>query len=282
MIKIITDSTSDIPEDLLEKHQIAVVPSYVLWNGETFLDRVTISSEEFYARVENAPVRPTTSQPTTADFSRAFENAINQGAREIICVTVSSAMSGTYQSAQNAARLASVPVHVVDSKGPTMMVGWQALAAARAVEAGKSTSEALAAVEQVRKHIVLVVGMDTLSYLGKGGRIGDAIFWLGSNLSVKPLVFINRETGKVMPVALHRTHKGLVEGLYNKFRNSLSSLKNLHVAVLHGNAPDEARKLAERVRDELSPVELFTQLTGPVLGINTGPAALALCGYTEE
>jgi len=192
MIKIITDSTSDIPEDLLEKHQIAVVPSYVLWNGETFLDRVTISSEEFYARVENAPVRPTTSQPTTADFSRAFENAINQGAREIICVTVSSAMSGTYQSAQNAARLASVPVHVVDSKGPTMMVGWQALAAARAVEAGKSTSEALAAVEQVRKHIVLVVGMDTLSYLGKGGRIGDAIFWLGSNLSVKPLVFINR------------------------------------------------------------------------------------------
>jgi fatty acid-binding protein DegV len=85
-----------------------------------------------------------------------------------------------------------------------------------------------------------------------------------------------------MPVALHRTHKGLVEGLYNKFRNSLSSLKNLHVAVLHGNAPDEARKLAERVRDELSPVELFTQLTGPVLGINTGPAALALCGYTEE
>ncbi|NMC15260.1 MAG: DegV family protein [Chloroflexi bacterium] len=281
MIKIITDSTCDIPQELLEKYDIAVVPSYVLWNNEQFLDRVTLSPQQFYARIESDPVRPTTSQPTSADFSRAFAAAVEKGAREIICVTVSSAMSGTYQSALDAAKLASVPVHAVDSRGPTMMVGWQALAAARAVDAGKSALEALEAVEKVRQNLVLVVGMESLTYLGKGGRIGDAIFWLGNTLSVKPLVFINRQSGKVMPVALHRTHKGLVEGLYSKFKNSLGSLKNLHVAVLHGNSPDEAQKLAQRVREELSPVELFIQLTGPVLGINTGPGALALCGYSE-
>jgi len=121
-----------------------------------------------------------------------------------------------------------------------------------------------------------------LTYLSKGGRIGDAIFWLGNTLSVKPLVFINRQSGKVMPIALHRTHKGLVEGLYHKFQTSLSSLKNLHVAVLHGNSPEEAQKLAQRIREDLSPLELIVQMTGPVLGINTGPGALALCGYAES
>jgi len=282
MIKIITDSTCDIPPELLEKHDITVVPAYVLWNNEQFLDRVTLTAEQFYARIESDPLRPTTSQPTSADFSRAFATAVENGAEEIICVTVSSAMSGTYQSAQNAAKSAAVPVHVVDSKGPTMMVGWQALAAARALEAGKSAQEAVAAADQVRQNLVLVVGMETLTYLSKGGRIGDAIFWLGNTLSVKPLVFINRQSGKVMPIALHRTHKGLVEGLYHKFQTSLSSLKNLHVAVLHGNSPEEAQKLAQRIRVDLSPLELIVQMTGPVLGINTGPGALALCGYAES
>jgi DegV family protein with EDD domain len=113
--------------------------------------------------------------------------------------------------------------------------------------------------------------MDTLEYLQKGGRIGDAIKWMGILLQVKPLVSINHQTGRVEPVALTRTHKSLVETMYNKFFAHFEDFTRLHIAVLHGNAQAEAEVLAERIRAEYNPVELVVNITGPVLGINTGP-----------
>ena len=283
MIKIITDSTCDIDAELLKQYDIAVVPCYIIWGKEQYLDRVTMSPQEFYERIESDPQQPTTSQPTIEDFCRAYEKAIEKGATEIVCITISSAMSGTFQMASTAAKMVGVPVHVVDSKGNTMMLGWQVIAAARAVEAGKSVQEVLQAVEAVRQRIYLYVGLDTISYLAKGGRIGDAINWLSNTLSIKPLVAVNRESGKVTPVALYRTHKAVVEGLYKKFTNAIGQqIGKLHIAVMHGNALEEAEKLAARLREELKPVELFINITGPVLGLHTGPGALALCGYVES
>jgi len=238
--------------------------------------------QEFYERIENDPQQPTTSQPTIEDFYRAYMRAIEKGATEIVCITISNAMSGTFQMAINAARMVGVPVHVIDSKGNTMMLGWQVIAAARAAEAGKSVQEVLQAVEAVHQNIVLYVGLDTISYLAKGGRIGDAMSWLSNTLSIKPLVAVSRESGKVTPVALYRTHKTVVEGLYKKFTSALGQqVGKLHIAVMHGNALEEAEKLAARLREELKPAELFINITGPVLGLHTGPGALALCGYTE-
>jgi len=129
-------------------------------------------------------------------------------------------MSGTFQMAKTAADMVNIPVHVVDSKGNTMMLGFQVLAAARALEAGKSVQEILQAVEAVHQRLFLYVGLDTISYLARGGRIGDAINWLSNTLSIKPLVAVNRESGKVIPVALYRTHKAIVEGIYKKFTSA--------------------------------------------------------------
>ncbi|MFZ3069996.1 MAG: DegV family protein, partial [Anaerolineaceae bacterium] len=185
----------------------------------------------------------------------------------------------THEVAVNAAKAAKVPVHVVDAKGPTMMLGWQVLTAARAIQAGKSSAEILTEVENVRQSTVLMVGMETLSFLDKGGRIGDAVMWLSNALAVKPLVQVNRDSGRVVPITVMRTHKNMVEGLYQKFVTSLGNMTNLHIAILHGNAMEEAQNLAKRICAELHPVELLMNITGPVLGIHTGPGALALCGY---
>lgn len=281
-IAILTDSTCDIPESLVEQYGITVIPHVIIWGDEQFRDRVDLQPKEFYQRLVSDARRPTSSQAGIPDFQQAYEAATARGAQEIIVLTVSSAMSGAYQMAQAAAKLAETPVAVVDSKGPTMTLGWQVLAAARARDAGMDLNSILECVESVRRNLVQLVAMDTLEYLQKGGRLGGAVKWVGGMLKVKPLVAINHQTGLVEPVSLARTHKALVEMMYSKFFERLKGGKSLRVAVLHGNVEEEANTLAERIREEFHPVELLINITGPVLGINTGPGALALCGYAEN
>lgn len=282
MISILTDSTCDIPQDLIEKYQIKVVPQYVIWGEEQFRDRVDLQPETFYARLEAGDERPTTSQATEMDFSQAIEMAVADGATQVLILTVSSAMSGTYQMALNAAQKALVPVEVIDSKGPTMTLGWQVLAAARARDEGETVDEIIQRVVEVRSKLVQIVGMETLDYLQTGGRIGDAVKWMGTLLKVRPVVSINHESGRVQPVGLARTHKAMIQMMYRKFFDGLSSHKNLRIAVLHGGVLEEAQVLAQRIQDEYDPVEILLNITGPVLGINTGPGALALCGFTDD
>jgi DegV family protein with EDD domain len=281
LIEIITDSTCDLPEDLVEQYGIKIIPQLIIWGSDQFRDRVDLQPVDFYRRLGSDPQRPTTSQAGITDFQRVYEEAARRGAKEIITLTVSSAMSGTYQSALNAAKSAKIPVSVVDSKGPSMTLGWQVLAAARARDTGAEVNNILSTVDRVRKAMVQLVCMDTMEFLQKGGRIGNAIKWVGSLLQVKPLVSINHQTGLVEPVTLARTHKAVVEAMYNKFFKLLEGGKKLRIAVLHGNVPMEAEALAERIRTEFHPIELLINITGPVLGINTGPGALALCGYSE-
>jgi DegV family protein with EDD domain len=281
-IGIITDSTCDIPEALLEHYGIIVIPQVVIWGEEQYRDRIDLQPAEFYRRLAVDPVRPHSSLPSLGNFQEAFETAISRGADQLVVLTVSSAMSGTYDMARTAAQSYKVPVVVVDSKGPTMTLGWQVLAAARAREFGADVDSILKQVEQVRGRLVQLVAMESLQYLQTGGRIGDAARWAGTLLRVKPLVSINHTTGRVQPEGLARTHSALVELLYKKFFEALKGGKNFRIAVLHGNVQEQAQALAERIRVEFAPVELLINITGPVLGINTGPGALALCGYAEE
>ena len=282
MIGIICDSTCDIPEPLLEKYGIIVVPNTVIWGSRQYRDRIDLNAQEFYRRLPLERERPTTSTPSLPDFQQAYQTAQARGAEAIIVLTVSSAMSGVYQTALNSAQLETIPITVIDSRGPSMSLGWQVLAAARAREAGAGTEEIMRCVEAVRKKLVLLVYMDTLEYLQRGGRIGAAAKWLGVRLQVKPLISINHTSGLVEPVGLARTHKGGVEMMVGRFSDLMLARKNLHLAVLHSNNSAEAGELAERLRTQLAPCELLINMTGPALGINTGPGALALCGYSEN
>ncbi len=281
-IAILTDSTCDIPESLIEQYGITVIPQILLWGNQAYKDRADITPLDFYQRLATSRELPTTTQPSPADFEHTYRQSIQAGAKEILMLTVSSAMSGTYRLARQVAEQMEAPVHVIDAKGPTMSLGWQVLAAARERQQGAGIQQILRRIDEVRCRLAQVVCLDTLEYLYRGGRIGNATRLVGSLLDLKPLVHINHESGLVESSGQTRTRKKSIDMLTQLFFELLQPGKNLHIAVLHSNAPEEAMQIAGRIQAEHSPVELLINITGPVLGINTGPRALALCGYCDE
>mgnify|MGYP006289848045 CR=1 FL=1 len=281
-IAIMTDSTCDIPQDLVENYEIDIIPTIVIWGEDTYRDRIDLSPRAFYERLEEDPVHPKTTQPSPAAFESHYRKALQAGAEEIIVFTVSSALSGTYNMAKKAASSFQIPIRVVDSKGPTMSLGWQVLAAARARESGKGREGILNAATQVRQNVVQVVLLDTLEYLHKGGRIGGAAKFVGSLLNIKPLVEIDHHKGTVEAAGRARTFKRGIAMLKERFFSQLDTTLPLRIAVLHGDAEEEAQQLARDIQDTYHIRELLFNITGPVLGVNTGPGAIALCGYPEE
>jgi DegV family protein with EDD domain len=281
-IVIITDTTCDIPDSLVEQYDIRVMAHTLIWHGQQYRDRVDLQPAEFYERLAVEKELPTTSQISVMDFAQEFRKQQEEGAQEIIVFTVSGEFSGTIQSARQAAAMLDIPVCAVDSKTVTMSLGFQVLAAARARAAGADSARILAAAEQVRRCSHLYVSMDTLEYLHRGGRIGNARHLVGSMMNIKPLVYIDHTTGMVEPAGVSFTHRKVVEMMCQKFFEQMDPQKPLHLAVMHGNIETEALELAENILRQYHPVELVTHMTGPALGVNTGPRALALAGYNEE
>lgn len=282
MIGIVTDSTCDIPQRLLDQYGIVVVPQVLVWGEQQYRDRVEMQPGEFYQRLSTDSVRPHTSQPGEQDFQSAYEQAAGRGVTSVIALVVSSALSGTMDAARKAASAFRLPVEVIDSRATSMGLGWQVLVAARAIEDGVALQGVLQRVHHVRRRIFQYAGLDTLEYLKKGGRIGDAARWATSLLKIKPVVALSILTNLVEPISLARTYNALIESLYRKFIDQFKNRKNLRVAVLHGNRLAIAEALAERIRAEINPLELLVNSTGPVVGLHTGPGALGICGYADD
>ncbi len=278
-IAIITDSTCDIPIELRQEYQINVVPLTIVWGEEQFRDGLDLDPEDFYRRLEKDPEIPTTSQPTPEEMQAAYEEVIKQGAEEIVVLTISSAMSGTHESACRAGENVNVPVHVHDSRSNSMSLGWQVLAAARVRENGGDVQAMLEAADQARQKMVYLISLDTLKFLHKGGRIGGASHFIGNLLNLKPQISVNHQTGEVEGGRRSRTRKKALRDLYQDFLNSIQSIENLRVAVLHNAALDAAEELVEKIRDELDPDEIILSIVSPILGVHTGPGAVAICGY---
>jgi len=281
-IALITDSTCDIPPALIERHEIIVVPLHVIWGEETFRDRFDMEPKAFYRRLTEDPEYPTTAHPTPDGFLTTYREALDDSVEEIVVITLSSELSGAFEAARQASTEIDSPVHVFDSRGTTMGLGWQVLAAARAREAGGDAGAMIQAADQVRERVVLEVALDTLEYLHKGGRIGGATRFIGSLLNIKPLIYVDHETGKVEAAARVRTRRRGLKTLYRRFFEQLESGKKRHVAVMHGDAPEDAADIADQIEREYSPTELLVGITGPVLGVHTGPRAIALCGYADH
>jgi DegV family protein with EDD domain len=279
-IALITDSTCDLPQDYLDRYHIQVVPLTIIWDGQEYLDGVDLKAEDFYRRLDGSPTIPTTSQPTPESFYQAYKQAREQGAESALVITISSAMSGTYASAQNAAGMIDIPVEVLDSKSNSMSLGWQVLAAARAREGGGGLQEMIQAADQARQSMVYLVTLDTLEYLYKGGRIGGASHFIGNLLDLKPQISVNHQTGEVEGGRRSRTRRKALQDLFTDFFSRIDPEKELRVAVLHNAAIEEAQALASRIEDELHPAELIISIVSPVLGVHTGPRAVAICGYT--
>ncbi len=279
-VAIITDSTCDVPIEWREEFDITVVPSIVIFGEKQYLDGVEMTAEQFYERLPNEKYHPSTSHPSPAAFLEAYRNAVKKGAKQIFTIVVAKAMSGTYIAAQQAAAEIDIPVTIIDSCSNSMGLGWQIIAAARARKNGGDLSDMIAAAEYVRERMVYFVSLNTLEYLSKGGRIGDAIRLVESVLTIKPLVYVKPENGTVGASLPSRSRKLALQVLQREFFKKININLPMHIAVLHNNALEEAKTLAQKVKELYSPQELFITIVSPILGVHTGPQAVALCGYS--
>ncbi|MGD2164163.1 MAG: DegV family protein [Anaerolineae bacterium] len=275
-VAILTDSGCDIPPDLVEKHQIVVVPLYVIWGDEDLRDGQDIDNPTFYDRLTRDPIHPQTSQPAPSDFARALAQS---RADQALIITLTGALSGTYDAALQAANMVDMPVHVVDSRSLSMGLGAQVLAAAREREAGGSLQTMIAAAEKVRDSLSLVLTLETLEYLHRGGRIGTAAKVLASAVRLKPLLEVDHSTGLLEVVGRIRTRRKALARIVDELFTRVDETKPLRAAVLHAAAAEEALALAKEIRRRAQPLELIVAQITPALGVHGGPGAVGACAY---
>lgn len=273
-IVLMTDSTADLPPELMAKYDIQWVPLYVLWGDEQLRDGVDIDNATFYERIGTDPVHPKTSQPTPADFVEAIQAL---GAKEIVILTISSALSGTYTSAMAAKNALDIPVHVVDSLSCSMGLGWQVLAAARAREEGGDADAMIAAALAVRDTLSVHFTVDSLEYLYRGGRIGGAARLLGTALQLKPLLCVDSTTGRIDAVERTRTRRKAMGRVVEVTFEKIDCSKPIRASVMHATAPDDAQRLYNAVERAYHPVEMTICEIGPVLGTHGGPGLVGIC-----
>ncbi|MDI6870302.1 MAG: DegV family protein [Bacillota bacterium] len=279
-VKLVTDSTADLPEALVRRYGLTVVPLHVHFGEEDYRDGVDIWASEFYYKLETSGVLPHTSQPSPGDFLQVYEPLTADGS-EVVSIHLSRALSGTCQSAEMAAEMLGRPaVTVVDSASASLGVGLVVLEAARRVEEGASREQVAEAARRASRRLVLFFVVDTLEYLQKNGRIGRATAFLGSLLNIKPLLTL--EDGIVTPVEKARGKNKALSRIFDLLHERVGR-KPARFAVVHADRPEEAINLVERVKGEFACLEppLVGDI-GPVIGSHVGPGTLGIVALPEE
>ena len=270
-VRVVTDSACDLPDDLIERNGIGVVPLTIRFGNEELIDRKELSTDEFWRRLADSDVLPETSAPSAGAFEGAFRRMVEDGATGIICINLSSKLSATMQSAQVAAQAlqADCPVVVIDSLMVSMGLGSLCLTAAQRAADGDSLESIVADVTDRRNRSKLYGALDTLEFLKKGGRVGNARALLGTMLAIKPVLEVRdgvvEEAGKV------RTRSKALRLLVDRVKEG--PFENL--SVLHGNAPD-----VDELLDLLEPLAARDQIVvgqiGPVIGTHAGPRVIGV------
>ncbi len=280
-IAIVTDSTADLTPELAQAHDISVIPLNVHWGEETYLDGVTLDIPTFYSMLQTRQDFPMTSQPSVGDFMTFFRHVAERyQADTIVGVFLSSLLSGTLASAiQAKAEMPELHIELHDSRSVSMGVGFQALAAARANQAGASTEEILQAATKVRTRMELLIALNTLEYLHRGGRIGGAARLLGTLLNFKPM--LTMEGGKIDALGKARSRRKSLEALVAEAQKRLAGRQPAELAVMHTPGDADVPQLLDMINKQLQPQRLYTGLLSPVLGTHGGPSSIGLMFYTE-
>jgi fatty acid kinase fatty acid binding subunit len=270
-IRIVTDSSCDLPADLVAALGIEIVPLTIRFGTSEYVDQVELSTDEFWEKVHDSDALPETAAPAPGAFEARFRELMSRGASGIVCINLSSHLSGTMQSAQVAAAAVAreCPVQVIDSQSASMGLGNLCLTAARRAADGDSLESIVAEVTDRRDRTRLFATLDTLDHIRKSGRIGNATAMLGSMLSIKPVVEIRdgvvNEGGRV------RTRSKALKLLAAK----VAAQPIEHLAVLHANAPD-VDDLLELLAPLFPRDEIVSGLIGPVIGTHAGPRVIGV------
>ncbi len=271
-VKVVTDSTSDLPSHLANSLGITVVPLNVHFGSEVFKDGVDMTADTFYERLTSEAVLPKTSQPSVGEFLEVYES-LAQESDGIVSIHISSQLSGTYNSAIQASREPSVASHVevVDTRHASMALGITAMAAARAARDGLDTDEVARVAREVNGRAECFAMLDTVEYLAKGGRIGKAKALMGSLLRVRPMI---RLDGVVHELGKERSRQRGIARLKQIVRD-MAPIDE--VSVMHSTTPDEASAVADELSDLLADDKKpIVARMGPVVGTYAGPGVLGM------
>jgi len=270
--RVVTDSSCDLPADLVAELDIEIVPLTIRFGGEELVDRRDLSPKEFWSRCATSPVLPETAAPSAGAFEQAYRRGAEAGADGVVCITISSQLSATGQAAQMAAKSVQgeIPVRTVDSLSVTMGLGMTVAAAARMAAEGRGIDEVAEAAEALVPRTHVYGALDTLENLKKGGRVGGASALIGSMLSIKPIIEVRN--GVVEPESRQRTRTRALRYLADKVRTE-GELENL--AVMHGDAPDLDEFIG--MLEPLFPRErMIVGDIGAVIGAHAGPRVIGV------
>lgn len=274
-IAIVTDSTCDISDELLEYYNIYMVPLRIIYRAREYLDRVEIGAKEVYDSLQNEI--PTTSMPAMSDILSLFNDLKDKGFTHIVSIHISSGLSGTYNMIKNAAKeIKGVVIEVIDSNSLSIGLGIPVLEAAKAIKSSMTFEKVIERAKEAVKNTRVYFVLSTLEYLRKGGRIGHVAGIVGELLSVKPIISIG-EDGKYYTYAKARGRNQSISRLLDIVKEKLNDAKSkFDVGVLHGGAEEETNCLIDIIKQLPNINKMYTGQISPLMGVHTGPGLVGI------
>ncbi len=277
-VGIVTDSSVCLARSLVQEYDIHIIPFQLLWDGEVYLDGEDMTRPEFFQRLSQDGDPPTTAQPLPESFAEMYEK-VAQEAESILSLHIPESLSTTIQVARLMAREASVPVHVMSTGTAGPGLGLVALAAARAAKAGASLRQISAVAKACSQRVGLYIVMETLKYLNRGGRIGQAAALVGTRLSIQPVLQLKE--GRIHVTAVVRNRERAKERMLDEMERRVGSCA-ISTVIFHAIALDEAQELAQQIRQRFQCIESWTMEFTPVVGVHTGPGSLGVAFCLQD
>jgi DegV family protein with EDD domain len=283
-VAVVADSICCLPQEIVEKYDIHVVPMEIVYEGKSYRDGIDISPNQVYKIMRKKEDLPTTSTASVGDFLDAYRQSI-QKAESVLCITVTSLQSKTFEAASAAREVAKeeIPgaiIEVFDSRSVAAALGFIVREAARVASEGVGLAEAIEATRNMMGRVNFLAMLDTLYYLARLGRIARAAAWAGNMLDMKPVLEHNPTVGETMPVARPRTKRRAVEKML-QIMSDRAKGSRVHVMVQHADELEEAKKLADEIESRFNCAEMYITEFSPVMGVHTGPGLLAIGFYTD-
>ncbi|HTP02936.1 MAG TPA: DegV family protein [Anaerolineales bacterium] len=275
-VAIVTDSTAYLSAEQVALNNITVLPLSIIWEGKSYRDGVDMQPAKFYERLSQSKALPTTSQVTAPAIQEAFSALLEQG-HDVLGMFVSSKLSGTFESAVQARKMmqgAQEMIALVDSELTTVAMALPLLAAAKAACAGEGLQGCKAIAERARDQSGVLFVVETLEFMRRGGRIGDAQAFLGTALSIKPL--LGMSDGRIIALEKVRRKSAALNRMLEIVIERVGDRAPVHIATSHANAEVEAEELLQTAAARMQPVEAFTRPLSPVIGSHVGPGTVAL------
>lgn len=279
-VAVVTDSATNLPAELIERHHIIVVPVLLYIDGKEYRDGQDITAAEVYRYMLSSSDGhlPKTASPSIGDFLRAYTIA-SQQAEEVVSIHIAAKLSAIYQTACVARDSVSIRVHMVDTQTAAMGSGFAVLEAARLAEAGADVDAVIRRAQEIAARTRLLAALDRLDYLHRGGHVPSIAAWAGSALKICPVLTIAE--GQARVIELPRTRRSAVKRLLQQMEKDVGNWP-VHMAIMHADAPTEAEALHDQIKSRFQVVESFITEFTPVMGSQTGPGVIGMAYYMDD